>query len=109
MALAKQVARLNPKTSSSVFSLRSADQPQDQKPRALRALRPVEPVEISQVRGHLRVVVHCELDQNPDASDSDLAEAVKVAAARMRVADFYGAKVTAIIDAVRGRRARRSA
>jgi hypothetical protein len=66
-------------------------------------------VTAGQVRSHLRRAAHDALEARPDLSDGDLAEAIKLAAAHLRVGDYGGAVVTSIINAVRGERDRRRA
>jgi hypothetical protein len=56
----------------------------------------------------LLAAAHRHIDASPSADDGDVADAVKTAAAKMRVL-YDGRSVTRIVDAVRATRARRSA
>lgn len=96
-------------TNSSVFSLQSSDQNPDQEPRAVARPAPVDFTTTAEIRNHLRAAAHAVLDANPEATDADIAEAVKDAAAKCRALDYSGREVSKVIDAVRGERARRLA
>jgi hypothetical protein len=69
---------------------------QDQRSRAIaRALTHTKPV-----RRHLLRAAFAELDINPEAPDSVLADAIKAAAAQLRV-DYHAALISPLIRAVR--------
>ncbi len=57
----------------------------------------------------LRKAVHDYLDANPDAPDGDLVDTAKIVAARSHAVGYKGHEITALVDAVRATRARRSA
>lgn len=64
---------------------------------------------IGQQRSRLKAALHDLIDQQPDVTEGELAEVVKGAIASMRIIDGSPSRITALIDAVRGERARRSA
>jgi hypothetical protein len=59
------------------------------------------------IRQHLRAAAHDRLDRDPDVDDGELAEDLKRVAAACRAGDYTSRRVSAVIDAVRGERARR--
>jgi hypothetical protein len=63
---------------------------------------------MAEARPHLQAAAHLHLDAHPDATDGDVREAVKTAAAKLNC-EYDGRGVATIVDAVIGRRARRSA
>ncbi len=80
---------------------------QDQKP---RADAPDSLAMMADTQSHLKAACHTLIEANPNIDDGDLAEHLKLIAARhLRVGDYNGRSITRIVDAVRGARARRSA
>lgn len=82
---------------------------QDQDPAASRRGLRIEFKALSDVETLVRKAVHDHLDANPDAPDGDLVETAKVIAGRCHAVGYKGHELTAIVDAVRATRARRSA
>lgn len=66
-------------------------------------------VDLVEVQRHLLAAVHGEIDRNPNVGDGELADVAKETAAKLRVSDYSGDRITKLIDAVRGERARRRA
>jgi hypothetical protein len=54
------------------------------------------------VRQHCKAAAYAYLAEHPDCSDGELADAVKDAAGKLRVWDYTGRKVTAVVNEVRG-------
>lgn len=71
--------------------------------RRVRRMLPIVPLAFDAVRPHLLKAAHLALDVNVTCSDSDIAEAVKTAAAKLQV-QYDGRSVTAIVNAARARR-----
>jgi uncharacterized protein YdaU (DUF1376 family) len=91
------------------FAFPSADQDQEPEvPRADRAPRAMARMSMAEARPHLQAAAHLHLDAYPDATDGDVREAVKTAAAKLTV-EYDGRGVATIVDGVLGRRARRLA
>jgi hypothetical protein len=85
----------------------SETETQDQNPRADARRAPVDFRALVEARRHLSAAAHALLEADPTLSDGDLAELVKVAAAKLGVTDYDGRNVETICAAVRGERAAR--
>lgn len=93
----------------SAFAFPSADQDQKpEEPRAVRAPRVMAQMSLAEARPHLQAAAHLHLDDHPDATDGELRDAVKMAAAKLNVA-YDGRGIATIVDGVLARRARRLA
>ena len=79
-----------------------------EEPRAVRAPRVMAQMSLAEARPHLQAAAHLHLDDHPDATDGELRDAVKTAAAKLNVA-YDGRGIATIVDGVLARRARRLA
>jgi len=79
-----------------------------EEPRAERAPRAMARMDFAEVRTHLLAAAHLHLDAHPDATDGDVREAVKTAAAKLN-AEYDGRAIATVVDAAVARRARRLA
>lgn len=96
------------KHSSFAASTTTTTDQNPEEPRADRAPRAMARMSMVEARPHLQAAAHLHLDAHPDATDGDVREAVKTAAAKLN-ADYDGRAIATVVDAVVARRARRLA
>ena len=85
------------------------EQPQVQEPAASRRPLRFEFKPLAAVEMQVRKAIHDALDANPASDDSDLVDAAKARAARCHAVGYQPHEITALVNAVRGTRARRMA